>query len=54
MKPVIPILFVIAIPLVLLTLLFTVIVPLITQHFFSSKSSESVVYPYLTSWEDAA
>ncbi len=45
----------IAIPMVLFTFLLVTVLPLFIQHFFQSKFvSDAPVYPYLTSWEEAA
>lgn len=55
MKFAIAFLFLIAIPVILVAMLLVFITPLLVQRFFKPKSAEdSLVYPYLTSWEEAA
>ena len=45
----------IAIPVILFAFLIAAGLPLFIQHFFKPPSSKNnSVYPYLTSWEDAA
>ncbi len=51
MKFLIALLFVVLIPVVLLVMLLVAITPLLVQRLFTRKSSDSVVYPYLTRWE---
>ena len=55
MKIMFAFLLLIAIPVVLLIMLVTIVIPLFVQHFFTPKAVEDkVVFPYLTSWEAAA
>ena len=54
MKFAIAFVFLIAIPLVLLAMLLTFIIPLFMQRLFKRRQAESTVFPYLTSWEEEA
>ncbi len=55
MKPIFTILILFTVPLVLSVVLLVIASSLFLQHFYhSKKSNEALVFPYLTSWEEAA
>ena len=55
MKPFFTFLILFSVPFVLSVVLLVIGVSLLLQHFYRSKPSDEVlVFPYLTSWEEAA
>lgn len=55
MKPFFTLFILLAVPLVLSIVLLIVTASLVLQHFCRSQTSrEALVFPYLTSWEEAA
>ena len=55
MKPIFTTLILFAIPLILTVGLLVIAVSLFLQHIYHRKrSSEALVFPYLTSWEEVA
>lgn len=55
MKPFFTLLILLSVPFVLSVILLVIGFSLLLQHFYNSKpSNEVLVFPYLTSWEEAA
>ncbi len=55
MKPLFTILILFTVPLILTVGLLVIAASLFLQHFYHRKqSNEALVFPYLTSWEEAA
>ena len=55
MKAILALFVLIAIPVMLLVMMIAIILPSLAQRFFTPKAAEDKkIYPYLTSWEEAA